>query len=241
VLTWTYHHQIDAPPHIGTLNEGSLHAALKAHYAEPGDEFEVPLDGFVIDIRRPGLLVEIQTSSFRSMGNKFDRLLAAHRILLVHPIAATTYLERPGKKPRKSPRRGSLFDIFEELVSIPTLLDHPNLTLDVVLVSVTKVQRAEPKARRGRGGFHTTDRKLREILDVRRFTGTKDLAELLPPDLPAQFTTADIASGAGVSRDVGQRMAFCFRALEVITQVGRTKAGITYALPRPGDATARSR
>ena len=39
---------------IGTLNEGSLHAALKELYAQPGDQFEVPLDRFVIDIKRSG-------------------------------------------------------------------------------------------------------------------------------------------------------------------------------------------
>jgi hypothetical protein len=217
-----------AAPHIGTLNEGSLHASLKSHYSQPGDQFEVPLDGFVIDIRRPGLLIEIQTSSFRSMGNKFDRLLAAHRILLVHPIAVETYLLRSGKKARKSPKKGSIFTLFEELVSIPTLLDHPNLVLEIALVSVTKVQQRSAKARRGRGGFRTIDRELRSVLETRRFEGTRDLASLLPSTLPAEFTTADIASLAEVSRDVAQRMAFCFRALEVITQVRRTKAGIHY-------------
>lgn len=222
--------QIDRPaPHIGTLNEGSLHAALKARYARPGDRFEVPLDGFVIDIRRPDMLVEIQTSSFRSMGNKFDSLLEQHRILLVHPIAVETYVKRPGRKARKSPRRGSLFDIFTELVSIPTLLDHPNLMLDVVLVSVTQFQDSDPRARRGRGGYRTTDRELRDVLEVRHFAGTEDLAALLPPNLPAGFTTADIARGANVSRDVAQRMAFCFRALEVFSVVGRSKDGILYS------------
>lgn len=215
---------------IGTLNEGSLHAALKAHYARPGDELEVPLDGFVIDIRRSNLLIEVQTSSFGAMGNKLDRLLASHRILLVHPIAVETYLQRPGKKTRKSPRRGSIYALFDELVSIPTLLDHPNLMLDVALTSVTAVQRATRRARRGRGGYRTIDRELREVLEVRRFHDTDDLAELLPPDLPDEFTTADIASRAGVSRDLAQRMAFCFRALEVIGEVGRTRAGIHYSL-----------
>ena len=219
---------------IGTLNERSLHAALKARYAEPGDEFEVPLDGFVIDIRRPGLLVEIQTSSFRSMGRKFDRLLAGHRMLLVYPIAVETYLERPGRKARKSPKRGSIFSLFEELVSIPTLLDHPNLMLEVVLVSVTAVQRADPRARRGRGGYRTTDNRLREVIEVRRFDGIGDLVALLPAGLPPRFTTADIAAGARVTRDVAQRMAFCFRALEVITEVGRTRAGICYSLASAG-------
>lgn len=202
---------------------------MKERYAERGDEFEVPLDGFVIDIRRADLLVEIQTTSFGSMGKKLDHLLNDYRMLLVHPIAVDTYLQRPGKKPRKSPKRGSMFTLFEELVSIPTLLDHPNLTLDVALVSVTKVQEPAPRSRRGRGGFRTTDRQLREVLEVRRFRDTEDLTELLPDNLPPTFTTTDIANGAQVSRTVAQQMAFCFRALGVIAQVGRTKVGIHYS------------
>jgi hypothetical protein len=150
-------------------------------------------------------------------------------MLLVHPIEAETFLARPGGKARRSPKRGSVFGIFEELVSIPTLLDHPNLTLDVVLVSVTKVQHADRRVRRGRGGFRTTDRQLREVLEIRRFAGTDDLAALLPVGLPPEFTTADIATRAQVSRDLAQRMAFCFRALNVIKEVGRTRAGIRYS------------
>lgn len=218
-----------AAPHIGTLNEGSLHAALKAHYAEPGDELEVPLHGFVIDIRRGDLLVEIQTAAFGAMGRKLDRLLDEYRMRLVHPIAVETYLQRPGRKPRKSPRRRSIYHLFDELVSIPTLLDHPNLVLDVVLVSVTEVQRAARRSRRNRGGFRTTDRQLRHVREVRHLAGTGDVAALLPAGLPATFTTADIARVAGVSRDLAQRMAFCFRSLEVIAEVGRTRAGICYA------------
>ena len=190
----------------------------------------MPLKGFVVDIRRSDLLIEIQTSSFGAMGRKLDHLLDEHRILLVHPIAVETYLQRPGRKARKSPRRGSIFDVFDELVSIPTLLDHPNLTLEVVLVSITAVQQANPRARRGRGGYRTLDRELREVLGVRRFESVDDLAELLPDGLPREFTTADIATGSSVSRNMAQRMAFCLRRLEAISEVHRTKAGIHYAL-----------
>src|SRR5262245_62323945 len=35
----------DSNSRIGLLNEKPLHAALKAWYAQPGDQFEVPLDG----------------------------------------------------------------------------------------------------------------------------------------------------------------------------------------------------
>lgn len=220
-------------PHIGTLNEGSLHAALKDDYARPGDEFEVPLDRFVIDIRRDDLLIEIQTGSFAAMGRKFDHLLEAHRMLLVHPIAVATWLDRPGKRPRKSPKRGSVYSLFEELVSMPTLLDHPNLALEVVLVQVDKRQEHDPRARRGRGGYRTTDRRLRDIVERHRFDTSDDLLRLVPDDLPEVFTTADLAAGAGVTRDVAQRMAYCYRHLGSFVEVGRTRAGYEYHLAAP--------
>lgn len=220
---------------IGTLNEGSLHAALKQHYSQPGDLFELPLGRFVIDIVRnrgqPNeLLVEVQTGSFAALGNKLDHLLASYKILLVHPIAVETILEKPGAKPRRSPKRGSIYSLFDELVSIPTLLDHPNLTLDVVLVSVSKVQVADPKARRGRGGFRTVDRRLNHIVDTERFSSVDDLMRLVPPGLPAKFTTRDLAERGDFDRDTARRIAYCLRAACLFDQLDRTAAGIHYRL-----------
>lgn len=215
-------------PHIGTLNEGSLHAALKDWYAKPGDRFEVPLNGFVIDIVRENLLIEVQTSSFKSMGRKLDRLLEGHQILLVYPVAVGTWLNRPGKSPRKSPKRGSVYSLFDELVSVPTLLDNPNLTLDVVLANVNKHQIEDPKARRGRGGFRTVDRSVREIVERRRFSTVDDLCDLIPDGLPEEFTTADLAAAGSFGRDVAQRMAYCFRPLGIFEEIGRSKAGYIY-------------
>lgn len=203
---------------------------MKADYALPGDEFEVPLEGFVIDIRRGDTLIEIQTGSFAAMGNKLDRLLAEHRMLLVHPIAAETYLQKPAVKVRKSPTRGSVYDVFEELVSIPTLLDHPNLSLEVVLVSVTKVQQPDASLRRGRGGYRTVDRILRGVIERHRFDEPHDLRRLIPDRLPPRFTTADLAARAGIDRACAQRMAYCLRPLGLFREVGRTGAGIQYCV-----------
>ena len=203
---------------------------MKADYAEPGDRFEVPLDGFVIDIVRDRSLIEIQTGSFGAMGKKLDHLLPSNQILLVYPIAVETYLQKPDVTPRKSPKHGSVYDLFAELVSIPTLVDHPNLSLEVVLVAVTKIQVADAKVRRGRGGFRTEDRQLREILGRRRFNDGRDLLELVPDGLPPVFTTADLARRAGIGRGVAQQMAYCLRPLGLFIEQGRTKAGIKYSL-----------
>ena len=63
--------ELDGATHqIGTLNENPLHAALKAWYARPGDRIEVPVDGFIVDIVRDDLLVEIQTGNFSAVKEK---------------------------------------------------------------------------------------------------------------------------------------------------------------------------
>ncbi|MEM7274912.1 MAG: hypothetical protein AAF547_17655 [Actinomycetota bacterium] len=213
---------------IGTLNESSLHAGIKDLLSEPGDELEVELDGFVIDIRRGDLLIEVQTGSFGAMGRKLDRLLSSHRILLVHPIATATYLHKPDARPRKSPNRGDLWSVLDELVSIPTLLDHPNLELDVLLVTIDKFQEHDPKARRGRGGWRTVDKRLREVGERHRFRTTDDLVGLMPAGLPEEFTTADIAVEGSMRRDAAQKLAYCLRALDRIELVAKTRAGHRY-------------
>lgn len=217
-------------PHIGTLNEGSLHAAVKDLVAQPGDRFEQPLKGFVIDVVRGDQLIEIQTGSFGAMGRKLDRLLEEHPIHLVHPIATETWLVREGKPVRKSPKRGSVHSIFDELVRVPTLLDHPHLTLEIVLVQTETVRVPDPKARRGRGGWRTVDRRLREVVGREHFAEPADLMNLMPTDLPPVWTTADLAAGAGISRGLAQAMAYCLRANELIVDLGRKRNGVQYEL-----------
>ncbi len=227
-------------PHIGTLNEGSLHSSLKELYAKPGDRFEVPMEGFVIDIVRnygqsDELLIEIQTGSFGAMGNKLDRLLTQRRMLIVHPIAIESILLKPGARPRRSPKKGNIYSLFDELVSIPTMLDHPNLELEVVLVKVAKHQRRDSKANRGRGGFRTEDRTLEAVIETHRFRTIRDLAKLVPKDLPDTFTTADLADTGVVSRDEAQRLAYCLKACGIFEPVKRTRAGTHYRISASPD------
>jgi len=215
-------------------NEGSLHAALKRHFADPGDTFEVPFGRFVVDlVKAPGtadeVLVEIQTGSFGAMGKKLDHLLGEHKLLLVHPIAIRTRLERKTTA-RLSPKRGSIYSLFEELVSIPTLLDHPNLSLEVVLFDEVRKQVHDPSLRRRRGGYRTVDRHIEAIVDQQRFDSVLDLRRLLPSTLPEIFTTADIAAQAGCRRDAAQKLAFCFQAAHLIDRIDRTKAGYRYRI-----------
>ena len=78
---------------IGELSERSLHAALKQHLAQPGDQFEVKLGRYVIDLVRDDLLIEIQTRHLYALRPKLRRLLDDGRhIHLVHPLPAERWI-----------------------------------------------------------------------------------------------------------------------------------------------------
>ncbi|MFV0526571.1 MAG: hypothetical protein ACK5RL_18960 [Acidimicrobiales bacterium] len=201
---------------------------MKRLFARPGDRIEVDVGAFVADIQRGDLLIEVQTRSFAAMGRKLDELLGRYRILLVHPIAVTTFLHKPGARPRRSPKRGDLFSLFDELVSVPTLLDHPQLTIEALMVTVDVHQEADPLLRRRRGGWRTVDRALRSVEARHRFDSMDDVAALLPDSLPDPFTTADLARHLGTPRDRAQRLAYCLRESGRIDPVERTAAGVQY-------------
>lgn len=219
----------DASAHnIGTQSEGSLHAALKLHVSQPGDRFEVPLHGFVVDVLRGDTCIEIQTGGFAAMGNKLDRLLADFHVHVVHPIAVDSWIERRDHPTRKSPKHGCLHDVFTELVSVPTMLDHPNLTIEVLLVQVDVLKVADPTLRRRRGGWRTVDRRLRTIVDRHGLRTPADLAALLPDGLPVEWTTRDVATAGRIPRRTAQQMAYVLRANELVVEVGRDRAGARY-------------
>ena len=156
---------------IGTLNEKSLHASLKEWYARPGDRFEVSIDGFVIDILRDKLLVEIQTSGFSSIKRKVQALAANHRLRLVYPIASERWIVRLAKdgdstvlSRRRSPKRGSLEQVFRELVSFPGLISLSNFSLEVLLIREEEVRCYDGRRRWRRNGWITKERRLLDVI-----------------------------------------------------------------------------
>lgn len=218
---------VPAPAHIGTLNEKPLHAALKAWYAEPGDRLEVPLGGFVIDIVRDDLLIEIQTGTFSALKHKLPALLDAHPLRLVYPIPREKWIVKLDADGavigrRRSPKRGMIADVAAQLVSFPALLDHANFTLDVLLTQEDELrQRDESRRAWRRRGWVIVERRLLDVVAQAQFSSTRDVLALLPEALPDPFTTADIAAGLGRPRRLAQQCAYCLRETGVITAVGK--------------------
>lgn len=216
---------------IGTLNEGALHAGLKRWLARPGDLFEQPREGYVIDVVRGDMLIEIQTGNCAPLKKKLTTLLAKYRIRLVVPLARTRTILRIARdgsvlSRRRSPVVGRLEDLFERLVSIPALLAHEQFEIEVLEISEIERRTHERGKAWRRKGWVVKGRELVDVVERNLIRNADDLAALLPHGLPEVFTTEDIARLASVPRATAQQMVYCLRAvgaLEDVDKVGNAR------------------
>jgi hypothetical protein len=220
---------------IATLNEGPLHAGLKAWYREPGDREEVPVDGRQIDLVRGPLLIEVQTGSFSALKRKLQALVERHPVRLVYPVPLEKWIVRIDDDGevlgrRKSPKRGRIVDAFAELVSLPRLLLHPNFSLEILLTQEEEVRRHEPGRVWRRKGWVIVERRLLDVVQRHPIERAVGLQRFLPYGLPTPFTTRDLAAGLQVPRDLAQKMAYCLRKVGALQVEGRRRDGKLYSL-----------
>jgi hypothetical protein len=208
------------------MREGPLHASVKALLAEPGDRLEVPVGRFVIDlVRANGELVEVQTGGFGALGGKLDTLLDEHRVRIVHPVAAERRIVRVDQygeviSARRSPRRATALEVFDKLVAFPSLLSHPNLTVEILLLSEDHIRAATPVTSRRRTR-DPGERRLVAVLDRVEIRSPADVLHTLP-SLPLEpFSTRELASLLGCSTRLAQRTAYCLRMIKLIEPAGK--------------------
>jgi hypothetical protein len=220
---------------IGMLAEKSLHAALKLHFAEPDDQLECDLDGYVIDILRGGdQCIEIQTRHLGSMKLKLTALLNKYTVRVIHPIAQERHVIRIDAdgvivSRRKSPKRGTVYHLFPELVSLPKLIGHPNLSLEALLIRDEEVWIDDGKGSWRRKHWSIQDRRLLGIERSVVLSTLDDFAALLPAELPESFDSGELATAINQQRALAQKMAYCLRAMGVIQVTAKRGKSLLYS------------
>ncbi len=219
---------------INTFNEKALHLDLKAWYAQPADQFEVPVDGYIIDLVRADLLVEFQTRNFAAIRPKLIKLLPHHPIRLVFPIAQEKWIVKldPTKPQtlnrRKSPKQGVIEHLFQELVHIPTLLLDPNFSLEVLLIREEEIRRPNENFRWRRRPWITQERRMLQVVGHYHFVTPMELAALLPINLNQPFTNADLAAASAQPRPIAQKMTYCLAKMGMLQIVGKQRNALLY-------------
>lgn len=219
---------------IGTLREQSLHAQLKAWLAQPGDFTEQVVDGYHIDILRPGLLIEIQTGKFAALKRKLPALLDKHQVQLVYPIPQRKWILRQTKggrrvSRRKSPKSGRLEQIFDELVSIPHLAAHPNFRLLALLTEQEEVWKDDGKGSWRRGKWSIADRRLVQVTGHQEFNTLEDFLAFLPEPLPEPFSNRQLAKASRLNIHFCRKITYCLRHMGALELAGKDGNALLYA------------
>ncbi|MBQ1202549.1 MAG: hypothetical protein IIX61_01870 [Loktanella sp.] len=217
---------------IGVLAEKTVHAALKWWLDDNPAHHEVLLpEGSIADIFDGHRVTEVQTAGFSAFRPKLQRLLAHYPVTVVHPVIRQKWLAwlspETGEvtKPRRSSRMGGFFDAGRELVYLLPCLGHENLTIQLVLLDVEECRLADGWGRGGKRGSHRVSREPLCLCDTVTLSDAASYAALLPPSLPASFTTADFSKAARLR---GRALSGTLKVLLARDVVQREKQGRTW-------------
>ena len=225
---------------IGTENEHSLHAALKEWYAQPGDEIEAYVDGYIVDLVRfyphgEQELIEIQTKNFYAIARKLKVLAERHHVRLVYPVPVEKWIVRTTAtgefiRRRKSPKKGKPIHLFTELIRVPDLLIGKNLVIEVLLTREEEIWCEDGKGSWRRKGASRRDRKLLEVVDRIELKNHKDLLGFLPEGLTAPFTNKELASLLGEPVQIARMLTYSLRKCGLIKTVGKKGNELLFAI-----------
>ncbi|MBU3127512.1 hypothetical protein LGL55_14300 [Clostridium tagluense] len=213
---------------ININNEKSLHSSIKQWYAIPGDRLEVKVDKYIIDLVREDSLIEIQTRNFSAIGNKLRELVKYNMVTLVHPIAIEKYIVTMDDSDkvisrRKSPKKGKLVDLFDELIRIPDLIDEEKFILEILMTKEEEIRCKDGKGSWRRKGISIVDRKLVQVVEKVTFKEGKDFLMFLPEELPGNFTNKDLAKILKVTVYKARKVTYCLRKMKIIKEVGKLR------------------
>jgi hypothetical protein len=219
---------------IGTNNEKSLHSDIKNLYCDENSKVEYKVGSYIIDVIKEDTFYEIQTKNFYAIGKKLrDIIEENNKVVLVHPIAVEKYIitldDHGGvTSRRKSPKKGALVDIFNELVSTPYLLKSENFKLEVIMIIEEEIRKSDGKGSWRRKGVSIVDRKLVKVIEKHTFNTIEDFNCFLPKELPEYFTNKDLASTLNVPVHKVRKITYTLKNAEVIKECGKRGRELLY-------------
>jgi hypothetical protein len=221
---------------IGTLKEKTLHAVLKL-YIEPRQEnHEKKVGRYVADIINENGITEVQTRSFNAFRKKLECFLERNKVTVVYPIAETKWLTwidtstGQATNKRKSPKTGRPYDIFTELYRIKQLLQHPNLSFCIIMLEIQELRYLNGWSIDKKKGSSRCDRIPSDIMGELYIHSTDDYEQLIPAELPQQFSAKDYKKCSGLTLGAAQT---ALNVLFTVGAVNRTgKIGNAYIYER---------
>jgi len=221
------------------MNESSLHRKLKYQYAGKGGKTEVSAGEYVADGRRKdGEYIEVQTGSFGPLKDKVKELSASGSVRIIHPVAIKKIIEvyKPGSPlgallyRRKSPLKGSPWDIFDALLSAPLLPLIKGLSIEIVLVDILEKRIKDGKGSWRRKGISLYDKELAACHESVLLKKPADYLRFIPFKKKEEFTSSLLAEREGVNSNTARKALYVLTKMEVVKRKGKNGNAWVYAI-----------
>lgn len=220
---------------IGTLKEKTLHKVLKYYYEPDVSYHERRINGFVADILKENEIIEIQTRSFDKLRRKLDLFLQLGPVTIVYPVPHTKWIqwidEETGTvtKRRKSPKKGSPYEIAAELYKIKSYLNNENLRFIIPLIDMEESRILNGWSVDRKKGSTRHERIPLELKEEIRIGCRTDFCKLIPDGLEDVFTAKEYEKAAKVSIKKARTALHVLAYVEVIKKVGKRGNTILYS------------
>jgi hypothetical protein len=214
-------------------NESSLHRALKFRYAGPDGETEVNAGEYIADGKRgDGEYIEIQTGSFAPLKEKVKALADNAKVRIIHPVAVEKIIEvyePPSPKGmsgilvsrRKSPKKGTRWDLFDVLVRAPLLPLIPGLTIEVALIDIIEKRVKDGKGSKHRNGVSIQDRELSVWHESVVLEKPSDYLRFVPFKKGEGFTSRLLSERAGINKWIARKALYALTAMGLLERTGK--------------------
>jgi ribosomal protein S25 len=219
---------------IGTKNESSLHKSLKASYGGEDALLEAQVGDYVCDaVSSSGTAIEVQTGNFAPLRKKLDTLLKNGAVQIIYPVILLKQIEVHAAdgtlvSRRKSPRKGTEWDLFRALVYAPEIMATKGVELLLALVEVAEIRVADGQGSWRRKGVSIKDRVLTAHQGVVVLSKKKDYLRFVPFKKKEKWTTKELSQKAKITVSLAQKAVFVLCKTGVITHEGKRGRAYLY-------------
>ena len=211
---------------IGRLAEKQMHAAIKRFICPDDSCHEVIIDGsalclqkkdaeneskkkkrrFVADVLIEDTIFEIQTGGFSPLREKIQWILdnTFYKIVVIHPIAETTYVNyingKTGNidKRQKSPVKGKFTDVANDLYFFREFIGNPRFSLVLLMMEAEQYKKNIAKEGSRRPKYRKYELIPISLLRAYVFKSIDDYKLFIPDNLPSPFCVKDYSKSSGI-------------------------------------------
>ena len=219
---------------IGTQSEKTVHAVLKHYYAPDEDTHEIYIDSYIADIYTGQEIIEIQTTQMNLLRRKLSYFLTQYPVTIVYPIPHQKWLgwidKETGEitKLRKSPKIGSIYQIFIELYRIKQFLNHENLRFCFPFIDIEEYRLLDGWSKDKKKGSHRYDRVPVALKDEVRIECKEDYLQFIPYELPEPFTSKELAKAIKIHKRDATLVLNILNHVGAVERVGKKGNAFTY-------------